>query len=379
MRMGHDVCVLASNLRWPLGPYAALKRNTESREMKLGRAVEGGVPSVRLRVMAAPLGRLVLSGLERELLRFRPDVVHAHGYLLPTTLAVAFARAHTALLGRQTFRILVDEHQLPYQAVPGRLHRLERRALARLARVLLLPFVDELVAVAEGARQWLIEEYLCPPDRIEFIPLGADTDVFRPDEALRARMRVELKIGVHEALVLSTGKIAPHKRLDLLVQAAGAIPPERRPTLLFVGSSVAATRQLLTQLAASLDVKLRVLDAVAPGLLPGYFNAADLCVWPADCTISHLEAASCGRAIIIPAEQGIKDRIEQGNGIAVATGDVPALVSAIDGLLLNPSKRIALGEQGRRAVLERYSWRSIALRFENLYLRRRGTAGEVRN
>jgi phosphatidylinositol alpha-1,6-mannosyltransferase len=235
--------------------------------------------------------------------------------------------------------------------------------------VAILPAIDELVAVAEGARQWLIQEYFCPKDRIELIPLGADTDVFRPDEALGRATRAELSISANQGLIVCTGKIAPQKRLDLLVQATALIPLERRPTLLLVGNSIDATRRSLVRLAEGSGVDLRVLDAVAPERLPAYLNAADLCVWPADCTVSHLEAASCGRPIIIPAEPGITDRVDSGNGLAIATGDVEALALGMDGLLLNPAKRNAMGLRGRQAALERYSWRTIALRFEALYRR----------
>src|SRR5437868_2483761 len=79
LRVGHDVLVVSSNLRWPGAHYAtAMADRTESRVMSSGFNVEEGVPACRLPVVKDFAGRLFLSGLAEAIRLFAPDVVHAH-------------------------------------------------------------------------------------------------------------------------------------------------------------------------------------------------------------------------------------------------------------------------------------------------------------
>jgi 2-deoxystreptamine N-acetyl-D-glucosaminyltransferase/2-deoxystreptamine glucosyltransferase len=210
------------------------------------------------------------------------------------------------------------------------------------------------------------EEYACPLPRIQFIPLGADTDIFRPDEEARKRVRATLGVHSSQPVVLYSGKIAAHKRIDVLVRATAEVggPPV---VLVVVGDAEPATLRDLSELADQLGVAVRFVSAVMPSELGGYFNAADVCAWPADCTVSHLEAASCGRPIIIPDEPGIEDRVAAGNGLRVPVGDVHALASAIERLLGDADLRSDMGRRGRLVAETEYSWRVVSRRFEDLY------------
>jgi glycosyltransferase involved in cell wall biosynthesis len=49
-----------------------------------------------------------------------------------------------------------------------------------------------------------------------------------------------------------------------------------------------------------------------------------------------------------------------GGGVLCAAGDARALAEAIEELLLNPARARALGNAGRRAVLERFSAEAMA-------------------
>lgn len=359
-RLGHEVLVVASDLRWSPDELSRAHASGQHR-MPAGETVDDGFRCLRLRSVATVRGRLLLRGVGAAIRSFQPDAVHAHGYLLPLTAQAASAT------DRRTSRFVVDEHQLAYQAKTGSLHRAQRRFASALARQWLLPRIDALVPVADGAREWLINGYGCPPAAIgATIPLGADPDVFRPDDELRARGRAELGVSADEIVVLSSGKIAPHKRLDLLIAAAQRVS-DPRVVVVLIGNAVAETARDLEAQAREAGVRLRIAAAVPTTELPRFFNAADICAWPADCTISHLEAASCGRAIIVPDEDAIADRIDAGNGLAAHTGDVDALAAALRRLCQDDQLRRSMGARGRAIVERRYAWRRIAERWLEVY------------
>jgi glycosyltransferase involved in cell wall biosynthesis len=361
VRAGHDVLVMGSNLRVPLDIGYAKALAAEEREMPPGLRVEYGVPSHRLPVSLSLRGRLVLRGVRAAILSFAPDVIHAHGYLLPLTFQVAAARAVNV-------RLLVDEHQLAQQADRGLTHSVQRRVTAAFARRWLLPRIDHLVPIAPGSRDWLIHGYGCPSERVRpVIPLGADVEIFQPDPAAGKECRRELGVAPGELIVLYTGKVAAHKRIDLLIRSVAALPADLRVTLVVVGGADAEVRSELIALAAELHVSLIVRGAVSPRELAAYFNCADVCAWPADCTVSHLEAAACGKPILIPAGLGVDDRVAGGNGLMVPVGDPMALSRALTRLLRSPELRAAMGSAGRQMIVERYSWQAIAAQFLKLY------------
>jgi glycosyltransferase involved in cell wall biosynthesis len=362
LRQGHDVTVVSSNLRWPGGYYRALREPGESSVLPTGNAVELGIPTIRLPVLLHLFGRPVMKGVGRTLRDLRPDVVHAHTCLMPSTFQAALAKRKVG------FRLVVDEHQLPHQAVPGRAHAVLRRTMAVVARRFLYPRIDSMVAIADGTREWLLREYRFPADRTYTIYLGADAELFSPDASAGLALRKALGIGEHERVVVSSGKVAAHKRIDLLVRAVAGLPPALSATLVLVGPAEAEILEQLTSLTQRLGVRLISRPAVSTQELARFFNAADVCAWPSDCSISHLEAAACGKPIVIPAEPSIADRLSGGNGIGVAVGDVRALTSALESLLADRDLAGRMGLAGRQLIQARYSWEAVAAQFERLYL-----------
>lgn len=361
MRRGHDVTVLCTNLRWPLGSER-VSGDEQNRYLPTGPQTEMGIPTVRLRTHREFFGRPLVSGLGRWLRRLEPDVVHVHGYLNLLGLEVAIRRHG---LG---YPILVDEHQLPSQANKSPRRVKIRRTLAQVARFIVLPNARHFVGVAHGAAEWLQVEYGVPPDRIHYIPLGVDVEIFNPSEESRTSLRTALGIVDEQFVVVYSGKIVPYKRVDALLKAA-VIAKERGVvvTLLLVGRADPTYLAELQEFARDHDVHVLYHQTVAPEKLAAFFNVADLCAWPADCTISHLEAAACGVPILIPDDPGIADRIAAGNGYAVKTGDIEGLSAVMIELANDPEMRKEVGGRGARLIAERYTWARIAEEFERLY------------
>ena len=86
--------------------------------------------------------------------------------------------------------------------------------------------------------------------------------------------------------------------------------------------------------------------------------------------IVNLEAMACETAVVRPRVGGIPEVVADGEtGVLVPPGDAGALAAAIDALLAEPERAAELGVAGRRRVLERFGWRSVAERTAALYER----------
>lgn len=74
-----------------------------------------------------------------------------------------------------------------------------------------------------------------------------------------------------------------------------------------------------------------------------------------------VEALAAGVPVVQPRVASFPELVEAtGGGVLYEPGNVEALADAIEGLVLNPDRRRALGEAGRRSVLEKFSAESMA-------------------
>src|SRR5437588_17303 len=77
--------------------------------------------------------------------------------------------------------------------------------------------------------------------------------------------------------------------------------------------------------------------------------------------LSVIEALAAGVPVVQPRSGAFPELIEAtGGGLLCPSGDPKALADAIEELLLHPERARALGEAGRRAVLEKFSAEAMA-------------------
>lgn len=110
--------------------------------------------------------------------------------------------------------------------------------------------------------------------------------------------------------------------------------------------------------------------------LPDYFAAADVAVYPFDDTL--VNRAKCAVKLIdllvagvpVVAEdvgQNIEYIRHRETGLLVPTGNVAAMVDAVQRLLREPALGQRLGSNAAKDVRQRFSWRLLAARLEAAY------------
>jgi glycosyltransferase involved in cell wall biosynthesis len=105
----------------------------------------------------------------------------------------------------------------------------------------------------------------------------------------------------------------------------------------------------------------RLLDVVPNAELRGYYNAADVGVWPLQCSISQLEASACGVPSLISDRGGAPERISFGNGLTYHESDVQDLSDKMV-IFLSKEKRAVFSE---KAILysKTLDWGNLAETF----------------
>ena len=359
---GHEVTVLTTNL---LTKSSKLGNKTEEREVD-------GIRTVYLNSVAryhwVGITPDVFGYLSRELPSF--DVAHLYGYREFINLAAA-RRAHA--LGK------------PYvlQAL-GTTTRMKRSLGKKLVYDTLfgssiLKNAAALIAKSEVERQQY-EAAGIPPEKVALVPNGMEI----PEEARRVvpgNFRKAHGIGESETLLLFLGRIDPIKGLDLLIKAFARVKGAG-VRLAVVGPDEGLQGEL-ERLARERGVGGSI---VFTGGLYGAqkweaYTDADAYVLPSafeNFPRTVLEAMGCGTPVLITDRCGIASQIRDRAGLVVPYEE-GALAEALRRLLNDPDLREKLGENGRRAIGEEFSWEPVVKKVEALYGHALASGREMRN
>jgi glycosyltransferase involved in cell wall biosynthesis len=232
------------------------------------------------------------------------------------------------------------------------------RALARR--------VDQVIALSREMADNLTNLWGFAPERIEVIPNGVNTDLFRPREATERPAALSGPAPV----AISVGRLTPAKRYDLLIAAWSRVAgrhPDARLVILGEGP-----------LRAELESRIRESKLQGRVLLPGvrsdvpvWHSAADLYISSSDTegmSNAVLEAMASGLPIVATRVSGSEDLIRhEMNGLLVPRGDGSALAAAVLRLLDHPTLRRRLGSSARETILSGYSLSSVARRYRECY------------
>jgi glycosyltransferase involved in cell wall biosynthesis len=327
----------------PEAPFRAARApRTAVDLLELGTMCVGGFPeplTFSLRAWAA---------LRRRRAEF--DVVHDNQCLAYGILGIR--TEGLPVLASIHHPVHIDRRLELAHATGGRRLSLRRwygftRMQARVARRL------PIVTVSTSSRTDIVREMGVPPGRISLVPLGVDTDVFRP---LPGRRRVPGRI------LVTTSADVPLKGLDPLLRAFAMLRARRPAELVVVGTPRAGgpIPRLLDELA--LNGSVRFTGGVPEAELVALYAEAEAAVVPSlyeGFSLPAIEAMACGLPLVATTAGALPEVVGDG-ALLVPPGDPQALADQLTALLADPGLRRSLGERGRQRVANRFTWEATA-------------------
>lgn len=374
VRRGHEVAV--ATLRQPTG---APPRPDDGVELHLLGTSVHRLPGIRFdseRRHAPPSpDPVTVLELGRLVRRWRPDIVHAHDWLVYSYLPLARRRAAPGLVlsmhdyglvcairrflhkgsvcSGPGWRKCIDCARQPFNfgAVKGPAVALGVRSWERRTRRDIDVFLPVSGAVAAGCRLGDDEESEVIPNFIGDLPdapAGAD-------EVLAALPA--------EPFLLYLGDVTLDKGVGVLLRAYRRL--DSPPPLVLVGRAfleevhscpgVHALGPLPHDVA--IEAVRRSLFTVVPSVLPEAFG------------LVALEASAAGKPVVASQLGGLPDIIvDQDTGLLVPAKDVDALAAAMARLLADPELRGAMGGRARGRAAQ-FSADAVVPRFEAAYQR----------
>jgi glycosyltransferase involved in cell wall biosynthesis len=173
-------------------------------------------------------------------------------------------------------------------------------------------------------------------------------------------------------VLIFLGRVHQKKGLDILARAFGQIARSRKDLhLLIVGPDNDGYRSQVENLLESEGVLERTTFT---GMLTereklAALRRADICTIPSYSevrTIVALEAMACGLPVIITRQCHFPEVAEANAGIVIEP-NADQLADSLNKLLDNPRLCKEMGENGRRLVMEKFTWDKIADQMIHLY------------
>jgi glycosyltransferase involved in cell wall biosynthesis len=232
--------------------------------------------------------------------------------------------------------------------------------------------VARIVAVCQAIKADLIRQGI-PPEKIEVVYSGTDTERFDPTRAEAPRIRAELGLAPGIPLLTQIGVREPKGNDDVL-RAFGRVRLARANARLLLVGARAETRRPVEDLAATLGVGGAVTiwgyrDDV-PDILAASEVSVDASHVGLGITGSLRESLAMETPVVAASAMGNPELVKDGEtGLLVPPRDPEAMASAILRLLADPAWAKALGRAGRRRVAADFSTRAKIEQIEALYAR----------
>jgi glycosyltransferase involved in cell wall biosynthesis len=222
--------------------------------------------------------------------------------------------------------------------------------------------------VAPGALQVLREKGY--KARAEVLPLPIDLEIYRHRPEWAAEKRRELGIGADEFVIGYLGRLVEEKGLASLFRACAMLKGNWRCVLVGSGGFEPELRGLANELGIAGRI---VFEGFVPHQeAPGWFSLFDLFALPSE-TRPHwkeqfgrviVEANACGTAVVGTESGEIGNVIRStAGGVTVPEANAPALAAAIQCMLDDPTRRLAMAASGASAARTIYDQQHLARRF----------------
>jgi alpha-maltose-1-phosphate synthase len=245
---------------------------------------------------------------------------------------------------------------------------------------------DSIIAVSQGTRQDVLDNFDVPEERIHVIHNGIDLA-----EYVKATDKSALeKYGVDpdRPYVLFVGRIARQKGIIHLVEAIPQIDPDLQVVLLAGQPDTAEIGQEMSEKVADAakqrDGIIWIDKMVSREEAIQFYSHADVFCCPSvyePFGIINLEAMACETAVVaakiggipevvVPEETGLLIDLELKPGTfepVDTAGYAQALADGINRLARDPDLRAKMGKAGRKRVEDHFSWDAIAERTVELY------------
>lgn len=284
------------------------------------------------------------------------DIIHAH-FVIPDGLAATYIGSEFSI------PVVVTAHGSDVNKFPSYDERLKSSFSDTIKHS------DAVVTVSNVLKKKV--EMYSSPRRVESIPMGVDTRIFRPaNNVQEVRQRLSLPLDTH--VILFVGRPEYEKGIFELIKAFKIVCQSIMNVILAVVGYTQSSSECVSYIQHNgLADRVRILGSLPHIQVRDWMSACDIFVLP-----SHseglptvvVEAMACGRAVVATPVGGVPQILEDGqNGIITPVKKPEILAEKIRLLIEDPNLRERYGRAARETVVNGYDVRISASRLISIY------------
>ncbi|WP_329567462.1 glycosyltransferase family 4 protein [Kitasatospora sp. NBC_01266] len=286
------------------------------------------------------------------------DAVHLHDCLYPTSWAAGAAAALTRTPHLVTQHVGLVEH-------PSALVRGVQRAVYAVAGRPLLRRARRVLTLNASVADF-VRRHGARTERVEHLPNGVDTALFRPTESASARASARARFGLPagRVLVLFAGRLVPKKGFQLLLDAHS---PADGYELVFAGDGDSA--------ALRGRAGVHHLGTLAPEALAEAYRACDVFALPSTAEgfpLTVQEAMASGLPVVTTDDPGYAPYRLDREQVRLVPRQVDALRTALADLAADEPLRARMGRYSLDCARTSFDWTQHARRLLTHYQDSRG-------
>ncbi len=225
---------------------------------------------------------------------------------------------------------------------------------------------DAVIALTEGIKEVIVNRCRISPEKIFVINSGTNIDHCKPLNTERCRKA--FRLNENRRYINFIGVLYKHQGIDTLINAAPSVL-EQYPDVIFQIGGGGPMFKLWFQKAKEMGLgnAFHFLGVIPFKKLPLFLNTADICVAPFTgnrgeaSPLKLFDYMACGKPVVCSGIPSLRFLVKECKGImSVPPDNSQALASALISLLNDDSKRVSMGNEGRKYVEEYHSWDVIA-------------------
>jgi glycosyltransferase involved in cell wall biosynthesis len=359
---GHEVYIVTSEMKCVHPMFASFGDNENIDLKDRQYELTTGVKVLRLPIHGFISRRVLFKAGYRKIVDdLKPDILFCH--FNDTIVGIWYTLLHNKL----GYPIIFDSHMLEMASTNP-----FSRQFRFFYRKCIAPLIikDKLKVIRTQDDDYVERCLGIPLTQCPFISFGTDTSLFHPDQNVKQKFRHEHNIADEDYVVVYTGKLDEAKGGRLLAETFReklTNGRQKKVVLLVVGNTSGEYGREVEKIFAQSKNRVIRFPTQKYVELAKFYQAADLSVFPKQCSLSFYDAQACGLPVISEDNNINSDRLCVDNGTCFLPDDTEDFRRKIVSYIEMPDGEYErLRKNAYTFVTENYDYRQIAQNYTDI-------------
>jgi SAM-dependent methyltransferase len=212
-----------------------------------------------------------------------------------------------------------------------------------------------------------------PLSKTILLSFGTDTELFKPISLVSKSFREKYGIGIDDFVILYAGKLDIYKGGYFFAESIKEkllIPSGRNIVFVIIGNTNGTYGQNVELCFSESKNKIIRFPTQTYSDLAYFFQAADLSIFPKQCSMSFYEVQSCGVPVLLEENEINNERAQYGNGFTFKPSDINDFrAKMIYCAEMDKAAYEKIKLNSRRFILDNYDYLPIAQKFTDVMVK----------